>query len=151
MPHTARLLGSAFAVLGTLTSAARLEAADPPVNFARDVQPILSEYCFNCHGPDQAARKGDLRLDTHKDALAAIKPGKSADSELVKRIVSEDPDEMMPPKNSKKKLRAKQIDTLKRSRNPNAPRPRLAARRSRAGGPATPSTRSFSPASNART
>ena len=114
MLHLPRLLGTALAVLGTLTSAARLEAADQPVNFARDVQPILSEYCFHCHGPDQAARKADLRLDTHKDALAAIKPGKSAESELIKRIVSEDPDEMMPPKKSKKKLTAKQVDTLKR-------------------------------------
>lgn len=112
MPHPARLfaLGTA-AILGTFAPAA---AADPPVNFARDVQPILSEYCFHCHGPDQAARKGDLRLDTHKDALAVVKPGKSADSELVKRVLSADPAETMPPPKSKKKLSPAQIETLKR-------------------------------------
>jgi hypothetical protein len=98
--------------------AAPLSAADPPVDFAREVLPVLSEYCFACHGPDAKARKADLRLDTKEDALRTegpvIVPGKSADSELIRRILSDDADEVMPPPKTKKKLTPKQVETLKR-------------------------------------
>ncbi len=89
-------------------------AADAGPNFAREVQPILSEFCFQCHGPDAGSRKGELRLDTHKDALTVISPGKSGDSELIRRLVTEDTTEIMPPRKSKKKLSPKQVDTLRR-------------------------------------
>ena len=104
-------LSLAFLLLVSFANVAR--AADR-VDFARDVLPILSDKCFQCHGPDEKARKKKLRLDIKEDALdsGTIKPGKSAASELVKRIVSTDPMEMMPPAKSNKKLTPAQIDTL---------------------------------------
>ena len=95
-------------------------AADPAVDFGRDVLPILSDNCFFCHGPDEKARKAKLRLDTKegafrvRDGEAVIIPGKSAESELVRRLTSHDPDEMMPPPRANRKVTAQQIDTIKR-------------------------------------
>ena len=86
-------------------------------NFARDVQPILSEYCYACHGPDPKARKAKLRLDTAEGALRkkapVIEAGKSADSELIRRIESDDANEVMPPPQFNKKMTAKHLATLK--------------------------------------
>jgi hypothetical protein len=90
------------------------------IRFSRDVLPILSDHCFTCHGPDAGARKGKLRLDTEEGALhrkgrdPVIVPGKSAASELIRRIVTTDEKEVMPPRSSNRTLSAKQIDTLKR-------------------------------------
>jgi hypothetical protein len=64
-------------------------AAEP--DFDREIRPILSDVCFQCHGPDEAKRKGDLRLDT-REGIAGLNEG-----ELLKRITSTDPDEKMPP------------------------------------------------------
>jgi hypothetical protein len=93
----------------------------PPVDFQRDVQPILSEHCTLCHGVDEADRKSGLRLDQRNDALkggdsgtAAIVPGRPEDSELIRRITAEDAAELMPPPNHKKPLSARQIETLTR-------------------------------------
>lgn len=90
------------------------------VDFSRDVRPILSQHCFQCHGPDELSRKGGLRLDLRasahgkgKSGEAAIVPGKPDASELVKRIDSADAGEMMPPPATKKPLSAKQKETLK--------------------------------------
>jgi hypothetical protein len=95
-------------------------AADPAssVNFARDVRPILANNCFHCHGPDAAERKADLRLDMWESAgklhgaQAVIDSKKPADSELIKRITSEDPEEHMPPADSGKMLRPDQVKIL---------------------------------------
>ena len=99
-----------------LLFASQVGAADKP-DFAREVQPILSENCYACHGPDAKARKADLRLDTREGALRkkdpVIVPGKSADSELIKRIVSADENEAMPPPHINKMISAKQLATLK--------------------------------------
>jgi hypothetical protein len=87
------------------------------VDFARDVLPILSNHCFQCHGPDEKARKADLRLDRKDEALRndspVIVPGKGTDSEVFKRLVAEDEGERMPPPKVNKKLTPQQIDTLK--------------------------------------
>jgi len=103
-----------FAVIAIALPARAAEAVD----FSRDVLPILSDNCFFCHGPDEKARQAKLRLDTKEGALRTkdpiLVPGKSAESELVKRIVSHDAEEVMPPAKSNRKLTAKQIDTLKR-------------------------------------
>jgi hypothetical protein len=90
--------------------------AGPKLQFNRDVRPILLENCFACHGPDKAARKADLRLDLRDDALkvGAFVPGKPDESELVTRIFSDDPGQLMPPRKSHKKLTAGQKETLKR-------------------------------------
>ncbi len=95
--------------------------AAEPVNFSREVLPILSENCLSCHGPDDSHRKAELRLDIRegatrlKDGAAAIVPGKPEASELMARIVSSDKDEVMPtPKSNKPPLTPEQVDVLKR-------------------------------------
>ncbi len=88
-----------------------------PVDFNRDIRPILASQCYACHGPDPKARKADLRLDLRDSAVEAgvITPGKPDDSELLRRIASSDPDEVMPPVKSKKpRLTAVQVDLFKR-------------------------------------
>jgi|JI6StandDraft_1071083.scaffolds.fasta_scaffold00744_15 hypothetical protein len=81
-----------------------------PVSFSRDVLPILSDNCLSCHGQDEGHRKADLRLDTREGAQAVIKSG-----DLITRIITDDPEEIMPPpKSHKPKLNAEQISLLKR-------------------------------------
>ncbi len=109
-------LSTAIAVLWPVSA----WAAEVPVLFSRDVLPILSDYCFKCHGPDESGRQAELRLDTQDGALAVhdgtaiVKPGDLAASELIKRILSTDPDEVMPPPTAKHDLSPQQIETLKR-------------------------------------
>ena len=94
--------------------------ADDAVSFSRDVLPILSDNCFYCHGPDEKRRKGNLRLDVRESAIAphddliAIVPGKADESELMKRLLSKDADEVMPPPKSNHTVTAKQVDILRR-------------------------------------
>ncbi|MEW6304644.1 MAG: PSD1 and planctomycete cytochrome C domain-containing protein [Verrucomicrobiota bacterium] len=89
------------------------------VDFQRDIRPVLSDVCFHCHGPDNEKRKAKLRLDTREGALAdrggyaAVVPGKPAQSELVARITSTDPEEKMPPPESGRQLTPRQIELLK--------------------------------------
>ena len=91
-----------------------------PLNFTRDVRPILANNCFQCHGPDAKARKADLRLDQREKAgkihgaEAVIDANKPAESELLARITSDDPDVHMPPPDSGKALKPEQIVTLKK-------------------------------------
>ncbi|HBJ84070.1 MAG TPA: chromosome segregation protein [Verrucomicrobiales bacterium] len=85
------------------------------IDFSRDIQPILSENCYHCHGQDANERKGDLRLDVEKDAKAskAVVAGKSHESLLIERIFSTDPDEVMPTPKSNRKLTEAQKQLLK--------------------------------------
>jgi hypothetical protein len=100
---------------GLLVLAAGHAAAVEPVRFGRDVLPILSENCFACHGPDEAHRAADLRLDTRDGALAVIDIDRPAESELISRIVSADPDVQMPPPTAHKKpLTSEQVTLLTR-------------------------------------
>jgi hypothetical protein len=111
-------LGLVFLSIGTVTS----YAAEPTkLDFNRDVRPILSDRCFSCHGPDSASRKGKLRLDTpdgaHKlldDGWAVVKPGDPAKSEVVRRIFTDDEDDLMPPPKSNLKLLPAEKQVLKR-------------------------------------
>src|SRR6187431_1497460 len=102
-----------------LTFLVPLVASAAPIDFARDVLPILSDACYHCHGPDEPTRKAKLRLDTKEgvyrvlDGITVVAPGKTEQSELVKRILSKDKDEVMPPLDSNRKLTAKQIETLR--------------------------------------
>lgn len=103
-------------LLACLASLLPATAAEP-VSFSRDVLPILSDNCFGCHGQDESHRKGKLRLDVREAALAkeAFVPGKPEVSELIKRIVTADEDELMPPpKSHKARLSAAQTDILRR-------------------------------------
>jgi hypothetical protein len=89
-----------------LTSTAFAE----PVNFSREVLPLLSDNCLACHGQDESHRKADLRLDTQEGAREVLKSG-----DFIERIISDDPDEVMPPpKSHKPKLKAEQVALLKR-------------------------------------
>jgi len=97
------------------------------IDFQREIRPILSDNCFQCHGPDSAARQAGLRLDWRESALAArsdgtpIVPGKSADSLLYQRISDPDAASRMPPSYSRKSLTPAQIATLKRWIDAGAP------------------------------
>jgi len=109
-------------LLVTLVAAAPPAWADGPakgeVRFDRDVLPILSDNCFQCHGPDANTRKADLRLDVKEGALRTkdpvVIPGKSAESALLERVTSHDPDEKMPPPKSGKTVTPEQVEILKR-------------------------------------
>ena len=101
--------------LGTLTSslAAEFAPAKPanarkrPIEFNRDIRPILSNKCMACHGPDEKQRKADLRLDDETSAKASvIVAGDLKKSELISRIISTDADTQMPPPDSGKALTA---------------------------------------------
>ena len=92
-----------------------------PVDFRREVRPLLAERCFPCHGPDEAARKAKLRLDSATGATAerkngaAIVPGEPERSELLARITARDPEERMPPAESgKQPLDAREQELLRR-------------------------------------
>lgn len=90
------------------------------IDFQRDIRPILSENCFQCHGPDENTREADLRLDQAAGAIAdlggyaAIVPGDTDGSELIRRVTSKDPVERMPPAESGKSLTQRQIELLRR-------------------------------------
>ncbi|HEX5471350.1 MAG TPA: DUF1549 domain-containing protein, partial [Lacipirellulaceae bacterium] len=95
-------------------------SARQPVNFDRDVRPVLSNKCYACHGPDDGKRQAGLRLDDRKVAthelesgVTAIVPGKPEASELVRRITSPDQDERMPPAEFGKSLSPAEIVTLR--------------------------------------
>lgn len=115
------LSGCAFFCYFTPAPAAA-QAVVKKIDFARDIKPILSNRCFRCHGPDADERKGGkdggLRLDQSAGAtadlggFAAIKPGKPEESELIKRITSTDPEELMPPKSAGKPLSPHEVEMI---------------------------------------
>jgi hypothetical protein len=78
------------------------------VGYNRDVRPILSDRCFKCHGFDVATRKADLRLDVRDAAITVIESG-----DLLARITSTDPEEVMPPPKDHAPLKSSEIATLK--------------------------------------
>jgi hypothetical protein len=85
------------------------------VEFSRDIRPILAAKCYACHGPDADKRKADLRLDVRADAVRhAVVPGKPDDSEFWLRVISHDPDEVMPPPSSPKPLTDPERNLLQR-------------------------------------
>ena len=123
-------LASALLTVSAPPSTEAVAAAEPAptVDFQRDVRPILSDNCFACHGPDEATREADLRLDTRDGAFSprppagrsnrprdpAVVPGDASASLLVERITHADAIRRMPPETSNKSLSSEQIDLLKR-------------------------------------
>jgi hypothetical protein len=93
------------------------------VDFNRDIQPILSEHCWACHGPDEATRKGRLRLDTEDGAKAeVVVPGRPEESELIARVVTGDSIDLMPPPEAgKERLSAEQVALLEQWIREGAP------------------------------
>jgi mono/diheme cytochrome c family protein len=114
LPHRLALLFAAW----PLTA---LTQAEEKVNFNRDVRPIFSDTCFQCHGPDEKERKAGLRLDTRETAVKpaesgeiAIVPGKPEASEIVRRLTTTDKDDLMPPAKLHKTITPAQIETIKK-------------------------------------
>ncbi|MBA4186565.1 MAG: hypothetical protein C0467_00965 [Planctomycetaceae bacterium] len=104
---------AAFTLL--ITSTGTSKAQNTTVDFNRDVRPILSNNCFQCHGPDEKTRKGKLRLDTREGALElAVVPGKPDASSLVARLTAKDAEEVMPPAKTGKKLTPREVEILTR-------------------------------------
>ncbi|MBR9802017.1 DUF1553 domain-containing protein [bacterium] len=120
-----RFLTRILPLLIVVTMTAPVAADDPsssqhasesnPVQFNRDIRPILSENCLFCHGFDEANRAADLRLDTYEGATesAVIFPGDPESSEVMRRILSNDPHEVMPPPESEKDLSQDEIELLR--------------------------------------
>ena len=115
----------ALALLATSGSAT---AADPPVDFNREIRSVLSLHCLKCHGRDTGNRQAGLRLDLRTSSTSklesgrtAIVPGKTASSSLIARITSADLDLRMPPADEGPALSAEQIATLSRWINQGAP------------------------------
>ncbi len=107
--------------VGPLGDAAGDPGKGSPIDFAKDVKPILSDKCFHCHGPDPKTREGGLRLDTREGALEALSsggravvPGSLDDSEMAYRIETEFEFDRMPPERSGKSLSSAEVQTLKR-------------------------------------
>jgi hypothetical protein len=93
----------------------------PPVSFARKIRPLLADRCFKCHGPDEAARKASLRLDSFEAATAArvdgaaLSPGSPEKSLLWQRLTQADPQERMPPADGLvDPLTAEELETVRR-------------------------------------
>ena len=92
-----------------------------PIDFNRDIRPIFSENCFQCHGLDDEHREADLRFDVEASAKTVIVTGRPQDSELLARVTSSDPDTRMPPIGTGKKLSDEEIDLLGRWIQQGAP------------------------------
>lgn len=115
---------TAFALLG-FTNIVR---AEEPLDYGRDIRPILADHCFHCHGSDEGSRQGSLRLDLRETALKggategpAIVPGSSVQSAMIERITSADRDLLMPPLTDKHPLTLEQIELLTRWIREGAP------------------------------
>ncbi len=130
------LTGAALRIGGVLFGALALIgqslAADlsptEPVSFSRDILPILSDNCFACHGPDEQARKAKLRLDTREGAFGkgksgefALVPKDSHRSEIIRRLTTDNPDDVMPPPKSKRHVTPVQIELIRRWIDQGAP------------------------------
>ncbi len=117
MPQGSRCGGRRAAAIAVIVLAVGLSSASAaePIEYNRDIRPILAEHCFACHGADSASRKADLRLDQRAAAIdmGAVEPGEPDDSELIARIVSDDADLLMPPPETKKPLSPQQIALLR--------------------------------------
>jgi len=105
--------GSLRAIVVLLALPSLAHAQPMTIDFNRDVRPILSNNCYQCHGPDEKVRKGKLRLDTREGALeSAVVPGKPEVSSLLQRVISKDADEVMPPAKLGKHLTPREVEIL---------------------------------------
>jgi mono/diheme cytochrome c family protein len=119
-----RLLGAVTALLAVARDVrsprSTSAAAEERIDYLQQVKPILAEYCYECHGPDEKKRESDLRLDHKESAFAdlggyrTIVPGDPEDSELYLRISADIAEERMPPYDAGTELTADQIETLRK-------------------------------------
>ncbi len=108
----------AFTIWFGFAGLTAVQAAEPPLSFNKDIRPILAENCLSCHGPGK--KNGDLRLDQAdaakkggKSGIAAVVAGHPEQSELIRRILTDDASEVMPPPKAKKVLKPEEIAKLK--------------------------------------
>src|SRR5438874_6735088 len=131
-PNTARpvllaMLLWATSVAPAMAAGAKKHPAHEPVDFSSQIRPVISSKCFSCHGPDESSRKATLRLDLREGALKdhkgvrAIVPGDLENSELVRRITTTDPDDVMPPPKSGRALSPAETGLIKRWIQQGAP------------------------------
>ena len=115
--------GLAAPIVVVCVSALGVEAQEAtviPLNFQRDVRPILADNCFQCHGPDESTRKAELRLDTESGLFVertdghAVVPGNPEGSLLYQRITHENQRRRMPPTQANKTLSDEHIEVLRR-------------------------------------
>lgn len=99
-------------ILIALICVASCSLADDQLSFSRDIRPLLSENCFECHGPDAGKREADLRLDLEASAKEYAVVAGDDESPILERIASDDPDLIMPPPDSKKQLSSSEIEIL---------------------------------------
>lgn len=106
------MLSGAGLLIGVVGSGIAAE----PIEYNRDIRPIFAEHCFACHGADAEARKADLRLDQREAAIdsGVITPGDPADSAVIDRVFTKEPEQLMPPAEAKKPLSSEQMELLKR-------------------------------------
>jgi hypothetical protein len=118
-PRLGAALASCVLAMPFSAALAADDAQPRPLDFNRDIRPVLSDNCYACHGPDKGRRKADLRLDT-KDGLFSgkedpvVAPGKPDESLLMERIRSDDPEFHMPPPKSGKALTKNQVELIRR-------------------------------------
>src|SRR4051794_34110136 len=118
-PHFVLAL-TALGFSAPLPSVSAADDPSAPVDFARDVRPILAKNCFACHGPDDGHRARNLRLDRRDEALKArrkgtpVVPGQPDMSLVIARVSADDDTERMPPAETGNRLTPEQIDTLRR-------------------------------------
>jgi mono/diheme cytochrome c family protein len=122
--------GRLFAILITLACVPNYGIADDrsaAVDFNREIRPILSDACYQCHGPDANKRKADLRLDLREglfrvsDGTAIVDPGKPDESKLLARVTADDPSERMPPPGHGSPLSKAQIEVIRQWITSGAP------------------------------
>ena len=120
LSHTlSPVLAATLLAFSAWLASAEPPADNPPIDFAREIRPLLSDRCFTCHGPDENDREADLRLDQIESMLAdrggyqVVAPGVSSQSELVRRVYSDDESEVMPPPETGKPLSETEKAALK--------------------------------------
>ena len=125
LPHAvvrhARSLIILLSLVASELANIRVRAADStPVEFNRDIRPILADACYQCHGPDSAKRKANLRLDTEAGAFAkrakatTLVPGKPDRSELFRRLTTSEPEDRMPPREAARQPTAGEVELIRR-------------------------------------
>lgn len=109
---------SRILLFATICCQASFAFADEPVDFRGQVLPLLADRCFACHGPDADTRQADLRLDRRENLFAKrdqrlIVPGAPEQSELMRRLITSDPDERMPPVEATRQLSAEEVELIR--------------------------------------
>ncbi len=114
------LISRILLIIALFSAGVRHGRAESKIDFNRDIRPILSGKCFACHGPDEAERAADLRLDTQDGSredlggYAAVSPGDAEDSELIFRVTTDDDNDIMPPSDKGPPLNEKEVALLEK-------------------------------------